>query len=672
MQAAQNGADQIRLIAGPGTGKSAAIERRVAHLLSNGTDPSGIFVISFTRATCAELEQRITAFCANQPFSDSSTQIHLSTMHSLALRLLRSANVLATLYPDDPTVIDEWETKYVYDSELAIELGCPPGRAKQVREAHDTQWQTLDPASIAQSPISDAEVAGFNIFHAARRNLYCCVLPGEMIYECVHRLQQGAIQLDQLPPMDHLVVDEFQDLNACDQEFIQILVSNGAKLFVAGDDDQSIYSFRHADPTGIIRFNEVYPAAKTQTLEDCFRCTPTILNAASTLIGINPDRISKKLHSLYESSSPPVTGTLHVWSFPNAQQEATAIAESCQQLIAAGMAGQEDEIIILISNRRLQLNLITQELGNLGLPFDPPTGAATKDQDVIRAAYSMLRIVKDLGSDVRDYLAHRDLLSQLYGIGGGTAKEIADQCVTNNQNFRALFYLPSVPTWLSIRSANAVTRVKSIIEQVAGWNLQDTVGARTAEIEETLSSYIFNGSSQIDSLVGEWVSFASSMQPDMLLGELLQFLAARDEAEQRQILESVIVRLGIEASEQGVPERRIRILTMHGAKGLGGKVVFIPAVEQGIMPSFRAIQAVGLLNEQRRLYYVSLTRARAACLISHAAQHTGAEAFLIQQKPNVRLPRSQFLNEMAVTSANRSNGLSVGEAAKIMADLDNL
>jgi DNA helicase-2/ATP-dependent DNA helicase PcrA len=111
---------------------------------------------------------------------------------------------------------------------------------------------------------------------------------------------------------------------------------------------------------------------------------------------------------------------------------------------------------------------------------------------------------------------------------------------------------------------------------------------------------------------------------------------------------------------------------MHGAKGLSGKIVFIPSVEQGIMPSFRAIHAAGLLNEQRRLFYVSLTRAKAACIVTHAALHSGAEAFLIQQKPTVRLPRSQFLNEMGVQSINRNGGLTGAEAASVMTHVNNL
>jgi DNA helicase II / ATP-dependent DNA helicase PcrA len=225
-QAAQDPARAVRLIAGPGTGKTATIERRIAHELNSGANPPRVCVISFTRATCTELRTRIATFCAAQPCAGIAAQVRISTMHSLALRILRSANVLATLYPADPMILDDWETNNIYDQELSAFLGCTPSRAAEVRLAHDAQWQTLSPQTIAQAAITAAEQQGFSVFHVTRRNLYCCVLPGEMVYECVSRLQQGAIQPNQLPKIDHLVVDEYQDLNACDQEFIFRLISS--------------------------------------------------------------------------------------------------------------------------------------------------------------------------------------------------------------------------------------------------------------------------------------------------------------------------------------------------------------------------------------------------------------------------------------------------------------
>ena len=158
----------------------------------------------------------------------------------------------------------------------------------------------------------------------------------------------------------------------------------------------------------------------------------------------------------------------------------------------------------------------------------------------------------------------------------------------------------------------------------------------------------------------------------MTLEELLSFFGADTDADRRVILDLVNQRIGAAPAAAAPPPKRLRILTMHGAKGLSGKVVFIPSVEQGIMPSFRAIHAAGLLIEHRRLFYVSATRAMAACIISHSAQHTGASAFRLRQQPRVMLPRSQFLNEMGLASVNRGNGLTAAEANQIIADIANL
>ena len=160
----------------------------------------------------------------------------------------------------------------------------------------------------------------------------------------------------------------------------------------------------------------------------------------------------------------------------------------------------------------------------------------------------------------------------------------------------------------------------------------------------------------------------------MTLDELLNFFGADTDADRRVIFDLVNQRLGVGAAVAPAAPlaKRLRILTMHGAKGLSGKVVFIPSVEQGIMPSFRAIYAAGLLIEHRRLFYVSVTRAMAACIISHSALHVGASAFRLRQQPRVRLPRSQFLNEMGIASTNRAQGLSPAEAAQIVGDIGNL
>lgn len=668
--AAQNPAPQVRLVAGPGTGKSKTIEKRVAHVLNNGAVPNAVYVISFTVAASAELRDRIAAHCATQPCAAAAAGVRVSTLHALALRILRSANLLAALYPHDPSVLDDWERKNIFDLELATTLGCNPTRAGEVRLAHDAAWQTLNPAFVNQPAITAAERAGFTAFHTTRANLYSCVLPGELVYRCVEALRMGQIQPAHLPAVQHLIVDEFQDLNACDQELVSRLAAQGAVLFVAGDDDQSIYSFRHADPSGLVNFQISCPHSATHVLNDCFRCTPNVLNPAAAMIAVNPTRLAKNLTSLYSGAAPPVMGTTEVWSFQSEQNEVDAVAASCQQLINAGMAGREDEILILISDRGLQLGPIAQALGNLGLPYDPPPGEALTSDDGIRTVFCFLRISRDLSTGQRDYVCHRALLGLLSGVGITTAKGVADACVQNNQNFRDLFYMAALPHWLNVRQSAAVTRMCTIAQALNGWAMADTLGTRLNAIDQLLAS-VFTGASH-QAKVEPWNALAATLPPGMTLEEVIAFFGTDNDADRRLVLDRVNQRLGIAIAAAALPQRRIRIMTMHGAKGLSGKIVFIPSVEQGIMPSFRNMQAAGLLIEHRRLFYVSVTRAKAACFISHAALHTGASAFRLRQIPQVRLPRSQFLNEMQIPSVNRGAGLTAQEAATVMAAVNNL
>lgn len=203
--------------------------------------------------------------------------------------------------------------------------------------------------------------------------------------------------------------------------------------------------------------------------------------------------------------------------------------------------------------------------------------------------------------------------------------------------------------------------------------MSDTLAARSGDITTILSSQVFTSGRNAASSLSIWNTLISSFPVQMTLEELLRFLAADSESDQQAILDLVNQRIGGAQPQTQTPvQKRIRILTMHGAKGLSGKIVFIPGAEQGLMPSFKALQATGLLIEQRRLFYVSVTRAMACCIASHVAQHSGAQAMALTQMSVARLTRSQFLNEMSVPSVTRTTGLSQAEAATIVADVTNL
>jgi DNA helicase II / ATP-dependent DNA helicase PcrA len=265
------------------------------------------------------------------------------------------------------------------------------------------------------------------------------------------------------------------------------------------------------------------------------------------------------------------------------------------------------------------------------------------------------------------------LLEILSGVGQKTAKEIGDACVNNNQNFRAMFHAGVSPAWLSTRGTSAVQRVIAVVQSLAGWSMADTLAARLTGIGGLLSTYVFATGTKATPRIQAWTALAAALPPQMTLDELALFLGASTESDQEAILKTIATRIaaGQTAPLPQVP-KKIRILTMHGSKGLTGSVVFIPSAEQGILPNSKALQATGLLIERRRLFYVAVTRSRACCIISHCAARTGFQAQAVVNRPNASLHRSQFLNEMVIPDVPRASGLTLAEAWAIVSEVSNL
>ena len=283
-KAAQDTSSLVRLIAGPGTGKSKVIEQRVAYLLNQGVGPKNIFVISYTRASANDLRRRIYEYCQNHNNVKNIEDIHVSTLHSLSLKILKSSGKL-NRFPIDPLVLDEWEVENIFDLEFSQLKEYDKRRAIEIRKHHESIWETNSELVPKENIISKKEIEDFDIFHKTRATLYAAVLPGEIIRSCVKEIKKSHLKdiLSRLT-ITHLIIDEFQDLNPMDLKFVDLIIKSDIEVFVAGDDDQSIYGFRHASPLGIQDFDKKYPFAKTHFLSHCFRCPPFILDCAANLI----------------------------------------------------------------------------------------------------------------------------------------------------------------------------------------------------------------------------------------------------------------------------------------------------------------------------------------------------------------------------------------------------
>jgi DNA helicase II / ATP-dependent DNA helicase PcrA len=604
---------QVRLIAGPGTGKSSAIERRVCWLLEHGVASDEIYAVSFTRASARDLQERIIDYCQSHE-QENAGQVRVSTLHSLALRMLRAAGLL-TRYAVDPLVLDNWELENVFDAEFGVASSIrSKTRREQIRYYHEAYWSTgiWHPPNYLppDPPISQAESNLFLTFHGPRTQLYSCVLPGEIIGQCVEEINAGTIDALTLLHIRHLIVDEFQDLNPMDLDLVRALTDRGVTTFVAGDDDQSIYSFRFATPSGIQEFPQRYPHAARHTLQDCFRCMPSILAVGNSLIQAFPvqNRVAKDSTSLYQHSEPPATGVVHRWRFANGRIESNAIATSCRELIDVGIRPRD--ILILLNNQRVLASEITTHLEGLNVPFDPPRVDSFLDSPTGRLALAVLRIV----SNSDDYVAHRTLLGLRTGVGMSTCHQIAQAVIDNNVNYRNLFYRPLPNNLLSTRCANAVNHARTICARVAPWLELDTIGQRADDlaglVEEVLGIHE----------AGLWRNFTAQFPEDMTLRELRDFMWADNDEQQAQIIQGVYVRLGQPVPDDQLLPQRVRIMTMHAAKGLSARIVFIPALEDSLIPGPWRTPFPGLVLEAARLLYVSITRARAACIMSFASR----------------------------------------------------
>jgi DNA helicase-2/ATP-dependent DNA helicase PcrA len=306
------------------------------------------------------------------------------------------------------------------------------------------------------------------------------------------------------------------------------------------------------------------------------------------------------------------------------------------------------EILILLSNRRLEAP-ISVALAAVGVSHELASPDAFVNTPAGRVALALLRVVCDRD----DYVAHRTLLGCIPGVGIGTCQQIAAKAIQDNLNFRDMFYRLAPMGGFSVRQGKALEQVADPCAEVTGWNTDDRLADRSAAIELLLVRFIG------EDAAGIWGDVTASLPDGMTLREVRDFLWADRDEQQADLLRLVYARLEETEPEEGVLPARVRIMTMHGAKGLGAQVVFVPGLEAGFLPNRWQGSYAGLVLEAARLLYVSLSRARMAAVVSYADRRT---VFGQWQR---QVP-SPFAGDLGMPFRPRSSGLSVGEAEAVV------
>ncbi len=580
-----------RLLSGPGTGKTRTITNRIAFLIEElSVDAEDILVLTFGRAAARELRERLDELSVPVPM--------VSTIHAFALRqLLKNGGA-----PELPTPIfiaDDFDERYVVDEDLKTILRRSVRQVQKSFQNLASDWETLNVET--EDWESNHPDPAFLAAFREHRTVYGYTLRSELVYRVKRALQERP-EFEIEREFRYVIVDEYQDLNKCELAVVQALEARGADLFVAGDDDQSIYSFRHAFPQGIREFSETYPGAAEEELEVCHRCAKDILAVARAVAEQDVRSVPKALRPREDAPD----GVAEVLAFRNGSSEAEGVAALIHYLVnVEGVPANE----VLVLQRMDRANGFSQpiiealdDLGIRGLRISNPF--AILEESDGRQVVCALRLLVNR----EDSLAWRELLElRKNGVGGATLRAVYDLAREQGGTFAAA--LQTVRANPGVLQAANRSRLAADLEAI-----EEILEKGEPLLEEEMPAAL----TQLLQLVLERDDVAEYF-------EVLLLLAGEDPKSLQQVFSGLqAVRDYIDEVMRQGEEDAVRFMSMHAAKGLTATAVIVPNCEDQLIPG----NAEGEVEEgdERRLLYVSLTRARSHLYVTYAAKRSGLQA----------------------------------------------
>lgn len=604
-----------RILAGPGTGKSATV---IEWLIRN----TGVRakLLTFTRAATAELVAKLSS-------REDITLDEPSTIHSFCISVLL-ANDGVGEFPRPFRMADDWETDKIVNSTLARRLGIGKRDVEKLFKELAANWESLNPEE--DTGISATVRASFMGAWRENREILGYALLAELPYALRSALQDHP----DLEGVDYqvLVVDEYQDLNACDLEVLRLLSERGCSIIAAGDDDQSIYSFRKAHPAGIRNFIADYTGAADYPLTITRRCAKKIVEWANYVIQGDPGRPIER--GLLRAGGNATEGDVALLGFASHAAEARGIGRLVQHLAVDKGVPLQEILILLRSDHNTQFSSpIKTELESRGIAFsDPNDIKEILFESENRKALSTMRIVVNR----EDSLAWATLLNLAGGVGETFFDYIYNRAATARTTFGSALLaslhsgFPDLSAGLKNRATRAVEHILGIVDSIT---IPETRSVKWGEfIAET-----FSGASPIH-----------------ITDELKNLLTRIDErvdpaADLNRYLGQITPVAKDIALEKG---SAVRIMTLAGSKGLTVRATIVVGLEQGIIPMDGRE-----LSEERRLLYVGMTRAEEFLFGTWARLRRGPTARVGRTQVNQRRQLSTFIEGGPVSSTEGTDYL---------------
>jgi DNA helicase-2/ATP-dependent DNA helicase PcrA len=607
----------VLVLAGAGTGKTRVLTSRLAHILATGrARPWELLSVTFTNKAAREMRERTTTMVGEQ----AEGLRWLGTFHAIAAQILRRHAELVGL-KSSFTILDtddqERLLKQLIEAEnIDAKRWTPRNLAGLIDQWKNRGWtpERLPPAEGADFA-NNRGAALYKMYQERLRVLNACDFGDLLLHNITIFTTHADVLAEYHDRFRYILVDEYQDTNVAQYLWLRLLAQKRQNVCCVGDDDQSIYGWRGAEVDNILRFERDFPGAEVVRLERNYRSTEHILAAASGLITANKGRLGKTLWT--EAKGGAKVQVRGVW---DGEAESRLVAEEIERAKRAGRRYRDIAILVRAS---FQMRAFEERFVMLQIPYAVIGGPRFFERAEIRDAHAYLRLIQ---SEDDDLAFERIVNVPKRGIGDTTVSRLLQVARGNGVSTvsasRAVVQTDEI-------AARTRTALSNFIRDLDRWrSLRDnTDHARLLEMVLEESGYT-------DALRLDKGPTSQTRLEN--LKELVQSMGAFDNLQ--SYLEHVSLVMDL---DRGAGEDSVQIMTLHGAKGLEFPLVFLPGWEEGVFPSQRSVDEKGEkgLEEERRLAYVGITRAREDARISFAANRQ------VYGRWTTQLP-SRFVDEL--------------------------
>ena len=599
----------IMIIAGAGSGKTKVLTTRIAHLMHNGVDAFNILALTFTNKAAAEMKERVERALGNT----EARNLYIGTFHSVFARILRAeANRLG--YPNNFTIYDTDDAKSVI-KDIVKEMNLDEKHYKAAyvyNRISAAKNSLIDPAIYKQDTTIQQEDARTtrprigDIYEAYARR---CFKNGAMDFDDL--LFKMYVLLTHFPEalakyqgrFQYILIDEYQDTNLAQYAIIKMLGARHENICVVGDDAQSIYSFRGATVQNILQFQDDYEDVAIVKLEQNYRSTQTILDVANNVIGNNKNQIPKELWTSNVQGEKIILARTMTDN-----DEGRFVADAIKEQQIRNHHGNKDFAILYRTNA--QSRSFEESLRRMNIPYKLLGGISFYQRKEVKDYLAYLRVIVNSQDEEN---IKRVINYPARGIGKTSIEKIM---IRANELDKTFWEIISEPDMSGIRSAQLegfVTMIKSfrtMLEKHNAYDVAFAVGKHTGLVQELYNDKSVEGLARyenVQELLNSIKEFTETPDEegellDKSLGSYLQQITLLTDADQNNDKDADVVRL----------------MTIHAAKGLEFPCVFVVGLEENLFPSSMSLYDRADLEEERRLFYVAITRAKDRLWVTYA------------------------------------------------------